>query len=324
MNELAVRWVAEKSWTYKTTFESHSNASRNNRTDIVFKGLDTYATVMLNGHRILQADNMFLEYRVDVTNKLTTVNDLEIIFESALVRGHELIKEHQHEHDFITRTTDQGRLPVRKCQCHWGWDWGPILVTAGPWRPVLLETYCCLVDDTWFEAKLNETLTTVRGKLFARTDTGTHTGARKVSVKLSLSLNKEIKFESEAYIINEDGLAATEFEIQDPLLWYPHGYGQQSRYELTASLVVDGVMHSSQTKLVAFRKMELIQEKDGFGKSFYFRINNMDVFAAGSCWIPADSFIPRIGREGYRKWIEMMIEGNQIMTRYDSTNCRLF
>jgi beta-mannosidase len=318
MDELAVRWVANKSWTYTTTFELPSNAEEGNRTDLVFKGLDTLATVKLNGHKILEADNMFLEYRVDVTDKLTQKNELEIVFDSAYLRGYELIKEHEHEHKFLTRTTDRGRLPVRKCQCHWGWDWGPILITAGPWRPVLLETYSCRVDDVWFQATLREDLKGVNGRLFARVDIGKHTGSERASVRFSLSLNNEVAFESEGNI-NEDGLATTNFEIKDPFLWYPRGYGQQSRYELKASLTVDGSSQSSKTKLVGFRKVELIQEKDEFGKSFYFRINHIDVFAGGSCWIPADSFIPRVGQDGYRKWMELMAEGNQIMTRYDNS-----
>jgi beta-mannosidase len=316
MDELAVRWVANKSWTYSTTFESTPSASKGSRTDLVFKGLDTFATVVLNGHKILEADNMFLEYRVDVTDKLKVGNELEIIFDSAYLRGYELIKEHEHEHNFLTRTTDKGRLPVRKCQCHWGWDWGPILITAGPWRPVLIETYSHRVDDVWFQAELSEDLTSISGKLFARLDIEKDKCLGKASVRLSLSLDKTLAFESVA-TINEDGLATTAFEIKDPSLWYPHGYGQQARYGLKASLIVDGSEQSSQTKLVGFRKIELIQEKDEFGKSFYFRINNIDVFAGGSCWIPADSFIPRIGPDGYRKWMELMVEGNQIMTRYE-------
>src|ERR1700761_8293888 len=159
MNELASRWVAEKSWTYRTTFATPTGLPDDGRTDLVFKGLDTFATVTLNDNKILEADNMFLEYRVDVTSVLrrpssaTSAADgnvLEIVFDSALLRGRELVKQHEHEHDFIAHQTENSRLPVRKAQCHWGWDWGPILITAGPWRPVFLESYLIRVDDVWW------------------------------------------------------------------------------------------------------------------------------------------------------------------------------
>lgn len=313
MNELAARWVAEKSWTYSTTFQLPAESGNNNaRTDLVFKGLDTYATVTLNGSKILEGDNMFLEYRVDVSEKLRSGdNELEIVFASALLRGRELVEEHKHEHRFIAHQTENGRMPVRKAQCHWGWDWGPILTTSGPWRPIFLETYTTRVEDVWFQAKVSDDLKVLSGTLLARVDTGK---AAKAAVKFSLSLDGNSVFESQADV-DKEGLSKTDFKLGDPDLWYPHGYGKQPRYELKASLVIDGTEQSSQTKLTGFRKVELIQEKDENGKSFYFRINNVDVFAGGSCWIPADSFIPRIGGEGYRKWMELMVEGNQIMTR---------
>lgn len=318
MNELAARWVAEKSWTYGTTFPSPAERGDGVRTELVFKGLDTFATVTLNGHKILEADNMFLEYRVDVTEQLRASdaddNVLEIVFDSALLRGRELVMKHEHEHDFIAHQTGQSRLPVRKAQCHWGWDWGPILITAGPWRPVYLETYVCRVDDVWFQGQMSQDLKSVEGKLFATVDSGTQGTQDGMVVYLSLSFDGKVMFETRASV-SDKGLAAADFQLNDPALWYPHGYGNQSRYELKATLVNGGSEMDCQSKLIGFRRCELIQEKDDFGKSFYFRINNVDVFAGGSCWIPADSFLPRIGREGYRGWMELMVEGNQIMTR---------
>ena len=61
MNELGVRWVAEKSWTYKMAFPTPAGAPHDERNDLVFQGLDTFARVTLNSNRILEADNMFLE-----------------------------------------------------------------------------------------------------------------------------------------------------------------------------------------------------------------------------------------------------------------------
>lgn len=317
MNELAARWVSEKSWTYSTTFDSPPITSgHGDRVDLVFKGLDTYATVTLNGSKILESDNMFLEYRVDITDQLKPKkNELEITFASALLRGRELVAEHAHEHRFIAHQTELGRMPVRKAQCHWGWDWGPILCTSGPWRPIFLETYTTRVEDVWFQAEVSEDLKTVSGKLLARVDVGKNGSDSEVAVNFTLSLDGKTLFESEADVDNE-GLSTTDFKIDGPALWYPHGYGKQPRYELKATLLFGKSEQNSLTKLTGFRKIELVQEKDEFGKSFYFRINNIDAFCGGSCWIPADSFIPRIGREGYRKWMELMVDGNQIMTRY--------
>ena len=330
MNELAVRWVAEKSWTYRTTFPTASTTLKDARTDLVFKGLDTFATVRLNGHKILETDNMFLEYRVDVTSKLqhhgnqdssNKENVLEIVFDSALLRGEELVKQHAHEHNFIAHQTENSRLPVRKCQCHWGWDWGPILITAGPWKPILLETYVERIDDIWFQADVGQDLRRVTGKLFASVELSKKDTASGIEVRFELSLDDEVVFSSAEVKPNEQGVASTDFHVEMPSLWYPSGYGKQPLYRLTAKILSPTSTNSaspriSRSKSIGFRKCELIQEPDEYGKSFFFRINNVDIFAGGSCWIPADSFIPRIREQGYRKWMELMIEGNQIMTRH--------
>jgi beta-mannosidase len=326
MNELASRWVAEKSWTYRTTFATPTRLPDDGRTDLVFKGLDTFATVTLNGHEILEADNMFLEYRVDVTSILrrpskdasaSAGNVLEIVFDSALLCGRELVKQHEHEHDFIAHQTENSRLPVRKTQCHWGWDWGPILITAGPWKPILLESYVFRFDDVWFQGDVSDDLVTVAGKLYACVEGAGKRGLGDVKVKFELSLDDKAVFQSSQVQVDEHNVATADFKVEDPALWYPHGYGKQTLYQLKATLTHSGKTDvlTSKTKAIGFRRCKLVQELDEFGKSFYFRINNLDVFAGGSCWIPADSFLPRIGEAGYRKWMELMVEGNQIMTR---------
>lgn len=268
---------------------------------------------------------MFREYRVNVTGHLLgtvaagstpRANVLEIVFDSALLRGRELVKQHEHEHDFISHQTESSRLPVRKAQCHWGWDWGPILITAGPWKPVLLETYVVRIDDVWWQGRVSDDLKIVKGKLLANTDASGKKALAGNTVTFELSLDGKVVFQSQS-TTDDAGAAAVDFTLENPALWNPHGYGNQTLYELKASVAPSGQSKPTafKVKMIGFRRCQLIQEPDGYGKSFYFRINNVDVFAGGSCWIPADSFLPRIGDDGYRNWMELMIEGNQIMTR---------
>lgn len=117
LNEIDVEWVGEKSWTYRTTFSAPERADG---TDVylIFEGLDTIATVKLNDAVILQSDNMFLSHRVNVTKLIQEKNSLVIDFESALLRGRALEKEHS-EYRFIAHNGETGRLAVRKAQYHW-------------------------------------------------------------------------------------------------------------------------------------------------------------------------------------------------------------
>ena len=310
LNEKAAQWVDDKDWVYKTTFQVESPSAAVT-TDLVFEGLDTFATVTLNGKEVLKADNMFLSYRVNVSEhvKFDGDNLLEITFDSALVRGRELVEEHSHEHDFLVRQTEAGRLPSRKAQYNWGWDWGPVLLSAGPWKPVYIEQYVARVDDLWAKCEVSEDLRTCSGTIEA-----TVAGTLQDGDKVVFTLSNEHTMVNVASV-DKAGPASVPFSIDNPKLWYPKGYGEQARYTLQASIVRGETELHSLTKLIGFRRTALIQESDSHGTSFYFRINNVDVFAGGSCWVPADSFLAQVPAERYRNWARLTAEGNQVMLR---------
>jgi beta-mannosidase len=232
-NELAVRWIAEKSWIYRLEFSLPQIASPIPAfTDLVFEGLDTFATATLNGTVILESDNMHLHHSVPINNHLhrEETNILEILFHSALLRGRELVKAHPgHQH--FSRQTEDSCIPVRKAQYHWGWGWGPILMTVGPWRPIHLETYGARIEDVWTQYSVSPELTSVTGRLFACAK-GAHEGSE---VDLCLSIEGHNIFQISA-TIDAAGIAEALFSIEDVKLWSPLGYGSQHRYELSATL----------------------------------------------------------------------------------------
>jgi beta-mannosidase len=125
-NELDVQWIGEAVWVYKTSFTVSSLNSgergRSVKAVLSFEGLDTYATVLLNGQEILKTESMFISERVDVTTLLLAgedkKNELEITFESAYLKGKQLIDEHP-EHKWGCWNGDASRLAVRKAQYHW-------------------------------------------------------------------------------------------------------------------------------------------------------------------------------------------------------------
>lgn len=306
-----MRWIADKDWVYRLHFQAPTISEQDVTTDLVFEGLDTFATVTLNGTEILKAENMHVSYRVNINNALKdSENVLEIVFDSARLRGQELVESHP-EHVHHVRQTEVSRIPVRKAQYNWGWDWGPILNTAGPWRPVYLEHYVSRVEDVWAQYTLASDLKSCSGRLLARVSRPTGPDDKVV---LSVSRDGTTTFE-QTCSIGFDGIVEAAFTIENVSLWNPFGYGAQDRYQLSAKLVRADTSLDSATKLIGFRQFELIQEPDAWGKSFYFRINGVDIFAGGSCWIPGDSFLAQISAERYWDWIRLLVEGNQIMIR---------
>ena len=122
-NELDCQWVGEAVWIYRTTFEApefSAEAQPGVKAVLVFHGLDTFATVVLNGQEILKTENMFIPERVDVTDilKKSGENYLEITFDSAYLRGKHIVEKHP-KHHWGCWNGDVGRLAVRKAQYHW-------------------------------------------------------------------------------------------------------------------------------------------------------------------------------------------------------------
>ena len=122
-NENDVQWIGEVPWVYKTTFASplvHDSERPVVKAVISFEGLDTYATVLLNGKEILKTESMFTPERVDVTAVLKKEgdNELEITFESAYLKGCHIVEQHPNHH-WGCWNGDTSRLAVRKAQYHW-------------------------------------------------------------------------------------------------------------------------------------------------------------------------------------------------------------
>lgn len=288
---------------------------------LVFDGLDTFASVTLDGQTILKSDNMFLGHRVDITEALQKSPEggqhvLEIEFDCAQSKARE-IRGKYPDHKWVGFNGDLARLAVRKAQYHWGWDWGPVIMTAGIWRDVRLEVYSARVADLWPKT----TSIDFNGKVasvtaVAKIDTSAST-SNDLTASFHLSLRgQEIARQGNVSVNTADQTAQVKFEITDPELWWPHGYGSQPLYEVSVSLSHNGKELHTTSKKFGIRSAEIIQQLDKHGKSFFFRINGVDVFCGGSCWIPADSLLPSIDTERYRKWIELMVAGGQAMIRY--------
>ena len=211
-NEKKLQWIEKKNWEYKKSFQLSAETLKKKHSELVFDGLDTYASVYLNGKLVLKADNMFRQWRVNVKPYLRSGdNQLKVVFESAQNVVDLLAKK-----DLPFVIPDNPRAYVRKAQYHFGWDWGPKLTTCGVWKEVRLEAY-----------------------------------------------NEKPK----------------------------------------------------EKEYVPTRKIELVQQPDSLGKSFYFKIDGKPVYMKGANYIPSDALLSRVTKKEYEKVIKMAKDANMNMLR---------
>jgi beta-mannosidase len=135
-NEHKVQWVETKTWDYRNVFHAGKEVFDNNHVLLHFGGLDTYAEIILNGHRLLKTDNMFRSWTVNIKPYLKKQQNVLLVRFLPVAT----IAINAKKADTISYP-DNERIYVRKAQYHFGWDWGPRLVTAGIWKNVSLLAY---------------------------------------------------------------------------------------------------------------------------------------------------------------------------------------
>ena len=133
-NEKQLQWIENENWEYETHFTLSKSELINQNIDLEFEGLDTYATVYLNGKTVLEANNMFRKWTISTKSHLKIgTNHLKVVFHSAVQKGKEEAKKLSYT------LPEKERVFVRKAQYQFGWDWGPRFVTAGIWKKVQLK-----------------------------------------------------------------------------------------------------------------------------------------------------------------------------------------
>lgn len=321
LNERGVQWVDKEDWIYQTTFRLSPEMMKKQNLELVFKGLDTYADVYLNDKKILAADNMFREWRVNVkTDMHEGDNILKVYFHSPIKMDIPKWDALPYHYEASNDQSENGgvfdkkvSVFARKAGYQYGWDWGPRLVTSGIWRPIYIEG--------WDDARINN--------VFIRQKEVTKKQATIIG-EVEIIADKDIK-ESHVTITDESSgktiafqevslkkgvnQVALPFLIKAPKLWWSNGLGEAHLYNFRTDLTLNHAVADSQTENVGIRSLKIIHQPDKYGKTFYVELNGVPVFAKGANYIPQDNFLPRVTPELYKKTILDAVHSNMNMLR---------
>jgi len=270
-NETRLGWIGRTDWVYRTVVDGRPDGER---VDLVCDGLDTVATVTVNGEPVLATANMHRSYRAGVGDLLHAgANTVEVAFRAPYSYAEELQ---------ASLGPRPGPYPepypfIRKMACNFGWDWGPTLVTSGIWRPIGLHG--------WSVARL----ATVRPLVTVDGDTGhveVHVTLERAAA-VPVTVRAAIGETSVAVEVAPDETTAVlHLTLPRVRRWWPRGHGDQPLYELTVTAADD-----SWTRRIGFRTVELEPE------AFRIVVNGRPVFVRGFNWIPDDCFPHRVTPE---------------------------
>jgi beta-mannosidase len=299
-NELALQWIEERDWEYRAAFNVPAGLLADDVVDLVADGLDTVATVRLNGRLVARTENMFTGWRWNVKPLLRAgKNEIIIRFGSAMkyVRGHRPGHQPREFNDPVGRSQ-----VIRKQPCQFGWDWGPRFVTAGIWRDLRLEGWTGnrleSVRVTQTHRKDGSVILSFEAEL-ARKDS-------QIQVIGTVSLNGRVVSQIE----NQKS------KIKNPQLWWPNGHGAQPLYRVELAVTDRADRHLGRwSRRIGLRTLALDRHKDQAGETFQFVVNRRAIFAKGANWIPAHSFVAGLTREDYTRDLTSAAAANMNMLR---------
>lgn len=266
-DEQAVAWIAEREWWYRCAFDAPDDAR------LVFHGLDTEATIWLNGERSGEHHSMFRPLELDVP---AGPNVLAIRFANIVDAGTDVS-------DVTVR--DAVRIRRRKMQVAFGWDISCVLLTVGIWAPIEMRTGATPTPPSFTTLHIGDGRAVVRvaGDAGAAYELVAPDGDRVASGTLE---------DGAAYVV-----------VDDPQLWWTHDLGTPSLYTLTVG---------GHTARVGIRTIALDEspDPDEPGRLFRFVLNGQPIFARGANWVPEDLRLGVVPDAAYRERLAQAAAAN--------------
>ena len=318
-NEKKLQWIDKVDWEYQTTFSIDQEFLESQNIALLFKGLDTYADVFLNEQKILSADNMFREWRVNCKTILKPgENSLRILFHSPINTDLPKLEKLGYPLPAINDQSENGELGdkkvsifARKAPYHYGWDWGPRFVTSGIWRPVVLRAwnYADIHNVQFIQNDVSKDVAAITAKMEINSNIDGEALLNIFSNETGQLVSKKVALRKG---LND---VSVFMEINNPVLWWSNGLGAPHLYTIETSLSYNDKIVSGVNSQIGLRKIEVVREKDSAGTSFYFKLNGKPVFMKGANYIPSDIFLPRVTAADYENIIKSAADANMNMLR---------
>lgn len=280
--EEGLQFISKTDWVYRTTLHISPEQFEAKNISIKFEGIETYAVIYLNQHKIGTSDNMFRSFEYDLKPELKVGDNIIEVYCLAPLT-------------FTNKWNDSlgiifpggQRVWTRQAQFQFGWDFAPTYIAIGLWKPVSVSIQSdpfLKSFNTSYQVKNNSVEVETIGEIFAYSVDKYYA---------EVTLDGKTQGRNIALRPGENKFSF-HFTIKNPALWWPNGSGKQNMYNLSykggQNEGKENELYDSFTKNIGFRTVELVTEKDKQGESFYFKINGKAIYAKGANYVPADVF----------------------------------
>lgn len=307
-NEAEQQWIGSTVWRYETRFDWQDDGS--DRHDLVAEGLDTVATIELNGAVVGRTENQHRSYRFDVRPHLVDgENSLVITFASPVAEA----EARSAAHGPRPHTNHHPYNALRKTASNFGWDWGIDVATSGIWKPIGL--------DSWSGARiasvrplvgLSHRADGVDGRLDARVALEWADASAEGPWEVAASVAGVTADQAVEAGTTEVRL---ELEVPDVDVWWPIGHGDQPLYDVDVQVAQASTPVAHWSSRIGFRTVHVDTAPDAEGSPFVLRVNDEIIQVRGANWIPDHAFLAEVDADRYRRRVRDASEANMNLLR---------
>ncbi len=316
-------FIEKTEWTYTTVFDFDCVGEY---VELVFDGLDTYATIELNGEVIGQTQNMFIPYRYNVSNKLKGKNNtLKVAFRSPIkeVEGREKL-----DGAFTTE-----RLHTRRMQCTYSWDWVARFVTCGIYRPVYLAVGKDFEVDNVYV--YTSGIDNFGAEVVVTTNYKNYEKSAVVKTEIISPDGQTVYVNSQ--FVNQPSVTV-KVNVDNPQLWWPNGYGDHPLYKLKITVgsneftqlfgirtvrvaeIFDRDNEYSKTAHKIKEQLKSLTVPENYDRTeqtagFVVIVNGKRIFCRGGNWVPCEPFPSSETANKIKNILQISALGNMNMVR---------
>lgn len=283
-------------WEYKRTFNL-PDEMKDGKVKVVFEGLNCIADIYMDGALIGKSDNALIPHEFGFDAARKTEHTLLVHIHSALLyaRNKELpvsVSAGEKTDEFAAL-----RMPPHS----FGWDIMPRFLSAGMWRDVYVES----VAPAGFSEVYYTTISISDSRASVLCRFRIYTGDYLLdNYKIRVFVDGKKVVGKGIHFVSND----CSFDIENPRLWWPLGYGEQYLYCLRIELVKDETVLDSREERFGIRKVELVHKMAaGDAGEFLIKVNGCPILCKGSNWVPLDALHSR-DTERIQKTVDLFRE----------------
>lgn len=256
------------------SFDLNRHQLSSNKIELQFEYLQTFADVYLNDILIQKTDNAFRKWIVPVSRKvLKRHNVMRIRFHPP----RETVEDQAKKHIKLPADNQKDSLKtapfIRQPQQEFGWDFCyPEIFTGFRISP-------SLVFHSKNEIKSIRVIT--QSLAYGNAQLKIHIRGSAAKKKNRLLLKVAENQDLEVVLPRGDFDTILDYRIPKAQFWWPNG-SHEGPYLYTLKYNFEGDETSAGNHKFGIRTVDLIQEKDSIGTSFYFKINNEAIFMQGA------------------------------------------